>query len=198
MRAIVGYLAAALAPIALALSSPALAQQEVAAPADPYVHAETGVAFPAKLGEFSRGRVFEYDPSGSDVSVNYHQRLSDSPTTFTLYLYPARGSCAEEFAGTLAAVRDIDGVSRLNEERTATRPGFAGEEQHFARFLVPAGTYGFDHPQLMSEAWLACPGNGRWLVKLRASYEARHAEAAQGLADELLGEFDWQAVLASD
>ncbi len=195
MRMIFRWLAAAVAVFSLTLAGPVLAQQEVRNPPDPYVHAATGIAFPVKLGDFTRGRVAEYDAGRRDVSVNYHQTVANSPTTFTLYLYPAQGACADEFAGALAAIGEYEGVRRLDEERTATMPGFDGAEQHFARFLIPPGTYGFDHPQLMSEAWLACAANGRWLVKLRGSYEARHADAAQALADQLLAEIDWAAAV---
>jgi hypothetical protein len=181
--------------LAVIQSGPASAQREVSSSSDPYVHREAGVTFPDKLDRFVRGRIYEYDPSGRDVSVAYRPRRSSAPMEMTVYVYPASVSCADEFSGTSAAIEAHPG-SRLVDSTDAPAPeAFEGIVQSFARYALPPGAMGYGHPDVLSEAWLACPADGRWLVKLRFTYEAVHAAESEGMVEALLGAIDWRPLL---
>lgn len=71
MTAPIRYLAGALQALVLAASAPALAQTDIVDAPDPFVHAATGVRFPASSGDVRRQRVVRYDDEGYDASVGY-------------------------------------------------------------------------------------------------------------------------------
>ena len=185
----------ALAGISLGIAVPALAQQDVPNPPDPYVHAQTGAAFPAKAGPWSRTRVTEYQDGGIDISAGYALRNHPRMVVVTLYVYPRYESCDAEFAATLEPIDEYTdrrlGVDR-GDERFAP---FGDTEQRLARFSVPPGAYGFDHPRLITDAWLACPAGEEWLVKMRASYEAAEDEA---LIRRLIERLDWSSLVPAE
>jgi len=185
------FAAAALA-MAASTASPTLAQGEVVNAPDPYLHKSVGVAFPEQAGEFERSRVTEFNAEGSDLGVGYFR--SDQPGQITLYLYPVRdASCDAEFAGTIAAIEGHPGAKKL--QAPALRLGqFPGARQQSARYSIPANAYGYEHPELVSDAWLGCLPGGKWLIKYRGSFYASDAKAVEGVAERMFAAIDWSPV----
>lgn len=174
----------------LASAAPAAAQREVTGAPDPYLHREAGIAFPATIAGFQRGRVFEYDANGADASVGY--KPSEQKGEMTVYVYPAGDqTCSFWFEDADRVVTSRPDVIRRNTV-AAMRLGPAAMTQQFsASYTLPPGTYGFDHPELVSFLWVGCAADGRWVVKYRGSFEARDAGNAEGLAERLFAAIDW-------
>lgn len=175
--------------MSLGFPSPAAAQRDVENAPDPYVHKVAGVAFPLQAGGFERGRVVEFDPDGSDASVGY--KPTDLAGEVTLYLYPLSGvSCADHFAGAHEAVMRRS-ASILAESPVFSIPAFHEATQLSRSYTVPAGGYGYDHPELISFLWVGCPADSDWIVKYRASFLATDAINLLGIEQRFFGALDW-------
>ncbi|GAA5061507.1 hypothetical protein GCM10023208_30930 [Erythrobacter westpacificensis] len=189
LRFVLVFLASCCGVVATA----AMAQGEIANAPDPFVHSRAGVEFPLALDGFTRQRVYQFDDRGEDISIGYRESGFPTPITVTIYVYPRSGSCSDSFASTVEPIMEYKGAKDLGADiDTQWSKAFAGQEQYFARFLVPAGSYGHDHPDLTSVAWVACPRNTSWVVKLRASYEN---EAAEPILRPLVDQIDWSMLL---
>jgi hypothetical protein len=156
------------------LAVPAAAQEEVANPPDPWVHAATGTSFPAAVGTFRRGRVYEYSPDGRDASVGYSMRRGDDQVTVTLYVYPtiAELNCRETYEDAKRSIENYAGVRLLSEVLEPPPSGRGAPVARQADYLIPAGAMRADIPELRSEIYLYCPAGNQWLVKSRASWDS--------------------------
>lgn len=198
MHIIIRHLAAAalLAGAAAAAPAPAHAQREVTETAgDPFVHRQAGVRFPATIGGFRRGRVFEFDGDGRDASVGY--KPPAMPGEMTVYVYPRNGSeCWSLFNSADQAVMNREGTTRRDEDRSLKLLAGGGSEQISARYTVPAGAMGAPHPELVSYLWVGCPSGSDWVVKYRGSFEVKNESEATRLSEALFAAIDWTPVLA--
>lgn len=181
------------AAILSGLAAPTVAQGEVENPPDPYIHKVAQIAFPAQAGDFIRGRVVEFDESGSDASVGY--RPQDMPGEMSIYVYPLAGSsCRDQFEGADAPILDRGGTVREADAGLAiTR--FAGLTQYSRSYTIEPGGYGFAHPELVSFLWVGCPPGDEWVVKYRGSFVAGDAERATGIEDRLFSQIDWSRLV---
>src|SRR5688500_6001532 len=98
------------------------AQTHVESPPDPYVHRGTGFAMPAKVGDFVRGTVTEYNAEASDAGANYDLIVDgQSVATVTVYVYPPASlgnpagadGCKASFDGAKQAIVDRFPDARL-------------------------------------------------------------------------------------
>lgn len=182
-------LALAVSASLLGHATSATAQTKVEDAPDPYVHKVAGVEFPAQADEFRRGNIYEYDEQGSDASVGYASL--EIPGEMTVYLYPLGASnCAELFDGADNAILERGGAIRSFAAGISV-PEFSGATQISRSYSVPANSYGFDHPDLVSYLWVGCPLGGQWIVKYRGSFWASDEEKVDGLAQSLFGKIDW-------
>jgi hypothetical protein len=181
-------LAAVLAAVALA--APAGAQEVQVAPGQTYVHAASGMQFPAQVGDFVRGRIHRYGPD--DESAGYHLGRASREITITVYVYPSPAlSLAPDTdpVGVLAAQalmcsaqfdtaqQEIDAAyddETLIGEGSSEMP-YAGAVTlgHTASYNLTAPTFwGRRNVPVRSDAYLYCYVGGRWSVKYRISYPA--------------------------
>lgn len=191
MRALMGILFALLAFTA----QPAAAQQDVTNPPDPWIHAATGAAFPAVVGEFERGRVVVYSADGRDASVGYNLRKDDGVLVVTLYVYPTRADfdCPETFKDAQLAIQNYKGAQVLSETLVASPSGTHGKVARFASYRIPKGAMRADIPETRSDLYLFCPKSGEWLVKYRATWLSDIN--FEGSADALLHALRWPSKL---
>jgi hypothetical protein len=189
-----GAVAAALLAV---VAPPAAAQREVAAPADPWVHAATGAAFPTKVGDFIRGRVVEYSEDGRDASAGYQLKRGDQWLSVTFYVYPMwkTGTCDDVFADVKANIARYKGAAVVAEGREPAPSGRGGPAARYVRYTLPAGAMREDLPAVRSDAYLHCAPGGEWLVKYRASGNADFDFKPE--VDRLLHAIRWPAKLAS-
>jgi hypothetical protein len=164
-----------LAVAALAVQ-PADAQREVATDG-PYVHGPAHAVYPARIGEFRRSSIYQYDSAGKDVSASYNLATPEGRLLITIYIYPAAPAsseararlCAEEFASANAAIANQHGDAAPSEHGQAlavadVRPELSHRAAY--RFRSPFD----DHVQeIRSEVHLYCYVGGDWLVKYRVS-----------------------------
>lgn len=184
--------ALALAAVIMGLCAPVAAQNEVENPPDPYVHKVVGVAFPAVLGGFTRGRVVEFDESGSDASVGYSP--DGMPGEISLYVYPLSGStCRDQFDGANGPILNRGGTVK-EEDAGLSMAGFDGMTQYSRSYTIEPGGYGFDHPELASFLWVGCRPGSDWVVKYRGSFFASDADRIGNIANRLFAQIDWSSL----
>jgi hypothetical protein len=161
----------ACAGAALLAGTPALAQKEVADAPDPWVHAATGVAFPARVGEFERLRVVEYTDDGRDASAGYRLERGGKWVSVTFYIYPVipTMNCQQTFADVKAQIANYKGATVVREGLDPAPAGRGAPVAHYVRYQVPAGAMRQDLPAVRSDAYLFCAPGDRWLVKYRAT-----------------------------
>ncbi len=180
----------------LLAAAPAAAQQRISVPHDrPYVHAASGMTFPAQVGGYQRGAtITRFAADGSDESVSYRLATPNGFVQATVYVYPSPPLA--EAGGDLAAARTAqcaaqfesvaDEISRthpntevLQGGETQLHQGDAARSGHALIMTVssPSG-FGASHPPLRSEAYLFCYVGGRWSVKYRFTYAGELAQAA--------------------
>lgn len=189
------YLAPLLIAAAPIVANPAQAQTEVTNAADPWVHSQTGTAFPEQLGVFERTQVVNYSADGSDSGVSYITYPGDSMLVATVFLYPMPEdhSCAEMFDRTLLVLDRYEGGERLVEER---RPGPAGGDRltaYYARYRMSAGAVTENLDAADSIAYLHCPSKGDWVVQLFITTPSENGTEAA--LSYLLGAIEWPAML---
>ncbi len=192
--------------LAFAAAPVALAQEQAELPAETYVQAASGMAFPLVAGRFERlNSVTRYAADGSDESVGYRWQTKAGSVNATVYVYPsptlsnasaAAGNldqarselCNAQFASVLREIASVHPTATLVEEGPTTlqqrRGHYAG---HALAFTISSpSAFGKDHAPLRSEAELFCYLGGRWNVKYRFTYPA--AIRAQRAIDEFMRE----------
>lgn len=172
-------------------AAPLAAQNEIASPPDPWIHAATGTPFPAQVNTAQRGRVFEYTDDGHNASVGYAIEKDGYRATVTLYVYPAipGTTCDEEFAEVRSHIERYEGAQVMREGKVPAPSGRGGPAALHAGYAIPAGSMHEDLPALRSDVYLYCSLDGEWLVKYRATWAA---EADFGTETEtLLQRISW-------
>jgi len=188
--------ALALAAILIGVAAPAMAQGEVENAPDPYVHKAWGVEFPAQVEGFSRGRVVEFDDTGSDASVGYSPE--GMPGEISLYVYPLGGSsCRDQFDGAHTPIMERGGTVKESDARISIS-GFGGMTQYSRSYTIEPGGYGFDHPELISYLWVGCRPGAEWVVKYRGSFFASDAERIAGIENRLFSQIDWSSLTGGE
>ena len=191
--------AAAVALTLLPITAAQGAPRRIADAPDPYVHRATATRFPARVGDFQRTDVTEYDQTGNDASASYDLvRNGEKLMAVSIYLYPMEPSsgvaardtlCRTEFAGIDDAIRRSEsyaGVTRTFSG-AATGPG-AGMTGLRMTHGFSANFAGTAQP-VRSDTYLYCPGAGHWYVQYRATWPASEA-AAPDLA-KLMTDLPW-------
>lgn len=201
VRPIAGALAAALTIIPR--TGAAFAQLSVEAPPDPYVHRDTGFAFPASVGSFVRGAVTEYDADASDVGVNYEVvENGRSVAIATVYVFPLEhgeneaAKCRQSFDEAKQAITDrFDGAETIAPDAlTDHGEGADKPAGHHIAYRFTADLFGAPAP-IRSDLHLYCPKGTGWQVKYRMSTAAgsRHERDMQSFMRSLA----WPAKLGA-
>jgi hypothetical protein len=185
------FIALTLAGLLAFTSPPAVAQKEVANPADPWVHAATGTRFPAQLVGFERRQVYEYADDGLDASVSYFMLKGDAWVTVTLYVYPAFAEfeCSDTYEDAKLSIQAYAGAQLVSESIEPAPAGRGGPAALHARYQIPAGSMAPDIPESRSDLYLYCPAGDQWLVKYRATW--RSTADFSGEVDQLLNAIRW-------
>ena len=177
----------------LTAGAPALAQTTIENPPDPYVHKAAGVAFPAELGPFRRGRVVEFNEQGNDASIGYAP--TEARGDISLYLYPNRGaSCRDEFEGAGEAILKRGGTP-IAETAGLSHPALAGSTELSRVYTIEPNGYGFTHPRLVSYLYVACLPGRQWLVKYRGSFVVDDSARALAQYRQLFRAIDWSPLI---
>lgn len=149
------------------------------------IHADSGFAFPARLGSFARFQGHQYDDSGRDISVGYN---GDIPSTVTVYVYPADGidldaALTTQSASVLAAYPGARVTGRRTVQVTPEEiPAVS------VSFAFSAAFLGKEQP-LHSELVLARFGDR--FVKYRITYPETIADIAGEDSGKFLHYFAW-------
>ena len=180
------------------VAMPVAAQTLIDSPEGPWSHVDTGLQFPAMIGEFERGQIVEYDDAGRDASVGYHYIDDNGRLTVTLYTYPnwPELTCAQIFDDTSNVVLKYRGIRKLSEGKKASPDGSVENAAHLRRYAIPEGSAGPDIPELISDLYLFCPASGKWLVKYRASWTG--SEDTFPDMEQFLNKFEWPDALSGE
>lgn len=188
------FIARLVAVAGLMLAAPLAAQTQIDAGTEAWVHTATGTRFPYAMMGFQRDAINRFDDAGWNVGVSYTAEIGSELLLADIFVYPQYPgvSCAQVFGSVKAAIR-YPGI-RLMSEGMALPPGGYGEPTaHHARYFFPAGAMREDFPAMVSDAYLFCSADGKWLVKYRASWTGS-AETFPDLAP-FLKAFGWNASL---
>lgn len=154
--------------------SAATAQRDVENAPDPWIHQAIGAAFPAKLGEFTRGSIREYSEDGRDASAAYSLARQDGNVTVTIYVFPSQGeTCDQQYEGAKQNISAYPGARLVGEEPANTPDGTGEAAARTALYELPAGSMHPNLPALRSELYLFCPAGSEWMVKGRASWSGK-------------------------
>jgi hypothetical protein len=170
------------------IAGAANAQSRVESPPDPYVHRGTGFAMPAKVGDFVRGTVTEYNAEASDAGANYDLIVDgQSVATVTVYVYPPASlgnpagadGCKASFDGAKQAIVERFPDARLQRDETLPAPDPDAQVTGAHAAYTLRGDFFSPGGEIMSDIYLYCPGDASWHVKYRVSAPAdtpRNAE----------------------
>jgi hypothetical protein len=180
--------------LAVAAAAPVAAQRgDVLDPADPYIHRQTGMSFPAHVGSAIRHQVVRYSDDGADSGVGYQIARAGEPGNggmvayLSVFVYPARApkpgaagdaamaeqSCAATFEGMKQDIlaREPNVTVRVEDriEATAAASRLSGR-----RIVYEGGTAPFAGKEqpVREEARLFCLPGGKWLVSYRITSPA--------------------------
>lgn len=183
--------------LAIGLLSPAAvtAQELLETPTGPWTHDMTGTVFPEKAGNFKRSKIYKYDEDGSDTSVGYSLETEGGFLFLTFYVYPAPADveCKTVFDGVVQDVFEHEGTTLSGIGRPSAPWLDANARGYWARFNIPARSMGPNYPAFVSDAFLHCPENSRWLIKSRMSWDGDE----EGFPDTeiLLNAIQWSDTL---
>ncbi|MEZ0242961.1 MAG: hypothetical protein ACAH11_06265 [Sphingomonas sp.] len=159
----------AAAALAAMVSAPAAAQRtELPNPEGAWVHAPSGVSFPAVSGNFKRAVIQQF-ASPDDVGVVYHLAKDGKPVGIvSVYVYPASSNdCAAEWAAEKAGT-EANGDQYLSEDRAPSPSGKTPGAAYHAKVDMHLGQPG--NP-ITSASYFYCVPGGKWLVKYYSSWK---------------------------
>jgi hypothetical protein len=161
------WIAAAAALFTAMASPPAAAQTEIPNPSGAWVHAPSGVSFPAAAAGFERRSIQQFD-TPDDIGVTYLISRDGQPLGITsIYIYPASsGDCAAAWSGEKAGTA-ANGNKILSEGRAASPGGAIAGSAYRAKVEMNLSQPG--NP-ISSVSYLYCVPGGKWLVKYYASW----------------------------
>jgi hypothetical protein len=137
-----------------------------------FVHIQSGIQFPEKLGTYQRVRTHEYDPQGADVSVAYQDTASDATSPvpeITFYVtnksrFNIPDITAQEYVDDAArAIFDRWKSAKLVQSGTYTSDvsDLASGPYHLLKVKLGKTMY-------RSGAWASKRGD--WFLKARFTY----------------------------
>ena len=177
--------AALLCAASIAGASPALAQQAIEADdGKPWVHPHSGIAIPAELGDFARGRGTAYAADFLDVGFGFDPRGSGD--ALTIYIYrKTNGDVPLWFAQGQSALVTRD-VFRSAEPAFApaafTPPGQSNPSGLRVVYAVDRGNY--------KSTGLAVFEVEGWFVKVRATSQSLTPSELLVQMDEAIAALD--------
>lgn len=180
------------------IAGDANAQTRVESPPDPYVHRGTGFVIPAKVGDFLRGAVTEYNAEASDVGANYDLIVNGrSVATVTVYVYPpaslgnAAGAegCKASFDGAKQAIVDRFPDARLQRDEALPAPDLDAQVTGTHAAYTLHGDFFSPDGEITSDIYLYCPGDASWHVKYRVSAPADTPRSAE--VKEFMNALEW-------
>jgi hypothetical protein len=153
-------------------------------------HRAAEAHFPQRIGAFERSDVIQYDESGRDISASYILDRGEDHLLITVYVYPAPGVVAGPGGGRSADVARADLCRQMMvqvgqvieyQHRGARRieDGVAPAVEGLGPGLNLRTVHSYADPSngqeqaVRSETDLYCYVGGDWLVKYRASSNAR-------------------------
>lgn len=147
-----------------------------------WVHASSGMTFPARVGPFRKFDRWQYDEAALDVSAGYGLEASGLDIVATVYVYPAPGgtgaeaACREELERRKREVVEVNPSSQLVGQGPAPPPAGLRAAGARAMFHQEASFHG-RRRAVASELYVFCSDEGRWDVEYRITYP-READAA--------------------
>ncbi len=163
------------------------APQTSAADADTLVHEQSGVPFPARLGDFTREATLkQYAPDGSDVSAGYNYVGPNGAIAATTYVYPSPKVVSigspQHVIDTARAKLSNDEFARCKQELQGAHPqamlvsegSFVmgnGRTGVMAEYKYAEAFAGAVQP-VKSRLYLLTYINARWTVKHRITFPA--------------------------
>lgn len=192
--------------LALALSSAAGAQIEITRPADPYVHVQTGMEFPARIDRFARRHVQIYSKDGADTGVGYDLNIDVRKAGYvSVFVYPAppltttddaaRGRrCASLFDGIKRDIVTRSPGATLVAEQAVASPSPLFRTTGLKAAYTGKAQLGGKDQGVNDEAYLYCYAGGKWLVAYRVTTEIGFDGARDVAA--LMRDLAWPATLA--
>jgi hypothetical protein len=143
-----------------------------------FVHEPSKFEFPFNVNAFRRASVVAFDEAGKNIAIGYADPALK--IIVTVYIYPNYGlPAADHFKQIKQDVLKVNKTAKLVEEKPiTTEPPKDGQKQtgSFARFSMHGMLNGAEQ-ELFSEAVLF--SHGKHFVKLRLTYPAADAKAAQ-------------------
>lgn len=158
------------------------AREEIDVPADQdWEHQWTAMEFPAKLLEFNRQTVVQFQPNQSDISANY---VDGAGNILSLYIYrPSLADAAIWHDRALVAIGAHDvmfGSEGVQGKRSATfAPRGSEVESGLLTVLTSKGAF--------RSTGIAIYSAGDWLAKVRLSSRGLDPEGLEALLRTVLG-----------
>lgn len=165
-----------------AYAGPLMAQPKPVeiAPDKDWEHTWTPMTFPARLGEFERSEVFQFQERESDISANY---LDAAGSVLSLYIYRPGVSDAsiwhDRALVSLGANDVMFGTEGVQGKRSASfKPAGHDIESGILTVLTSNGDF--------RSTGVALYSHGNWLVKVRLSSRGLDPDGLEALLRELL------------
>lgn len=163
---------------------PHLAEAPAGVASRPWVHAPTGMVFPASIAGFERDDGDVPEPGADQIAVSYKRFDEKVAIMVTVHLYPRSlfgGSLEDNFRAATVAVLDRErGVRLIGEGRMALEQAGDVQEGRRAHFFVDDDT-----EQLPAQiTHLFMFAHGPWFIKYRTIFLAfQHKEADRANLD---------------
>jgi hypothetical protein len=155
--------------VALLLSM--LAQAQTTHTDGPFVHAASGMVFPAMVGEFKRFRETLDKGNGASAGYGYASRQGRITATLVVFLPPAEPDFCKEY---IDASRE--GLIRAHPDAQALQPTEAPPVEGYANVASVANRYSYSNTRggaaLRSDHYFYCNVGGKWLVQYDFTYAA--------------------------
>jgi hypothetical protein len=183
-------------------SVPSEAQSPGAVDADSLVHEQSGIPFPARLGDFTREAALKkYAADGSDVSAGYNYVGTNGAIAATTYVYPSPKLVSigspQDVIDTARAKLSKDEFARCKQDIQREHPrAVLVSEGPFTTANGRAGlTAEYEYTELFAGAeqpvksrlYLFTYINGRWTVMHRITFPAHNP--MQPKVDQYVREF---------
>ncbi|WP_150126952.1 hypothetical protein [Sphingomonas panacis] len=194
-----------LACVLAASAVSATAQTEVPDAPDPYIHAQTGMRFPAQVGPFERHEVVRYNTDGSDTGVGYQLIQSGRKIGYvSMFVYPEpalgkdqsrQQACRDLFAGIKQDILKHEPDAKVLTEGDISAPS-PHVRKRGLHATLSGGSAMFDgrEQRVIEQASLFCHVGERWLVSYRVTWpEGENPTAA---VEALVKALHWPEALS--
>jgi hypothetical protein len=172
-------------PVFAALPLCAAAQTAIDNPPDPYIHVQTGMAFPATVSGAVRHQVNRYNADGSDIGIGYQVVRGGKMVAYlSIFVYPARPldsdtpgerqrACAALSDGIKRDILSHEADAKLVIEQSVAAPS-SNARLHGLRVIYSGGRGNFDGGEqaLREQNDLFCFAGRKWLIAYRITMPA--------------------------